>query len=553
MGDFFSSIRGVGGVDPLHPDRDQHIQRERRRGRDSAGREWIQQDEDESQLSDQFQDKASPIRPTTPERKIRAVVQKEEGLFQWARQQARILSLREKIGQLLMLVIDKPIASEELSALVKRYSIGVVLFAAIEGSLSDHIALVRRLQEASETPLLIGVIWSSGVTLDELYPFPQVATLSRIEDDELLEEIASRSAAQLRQLGLHLVMFSLTPRTPELAKQIGERLFLSGERDEVIRKGIVLERGFKEGGVLGMPQTCLTLESEGEGEVADWIVSQLVHRLSHFSYEQIRPFRLMAQAGVDPLLLPYMLLPILVGNREEESYHPEAGLAFGHLLEHPEGWRSRLLLTSSDLGEVVDLLEAAVEGGAITESEIDHKLLALLKAKEAIGIHKHRESLADVTPSSLNTAAVNALRHRAYRAAMTVKRNDPSVLPLTEHVGLLEIDAEGESRFSQELGHRTTLNLVSTTAYALEEPAHEEQVIQSFQENRVVVVAAYAEGSLAPKSLEVVHRLRLSNKQVVLVAFVPPLELKGVGQEAVILIAHERDPIAQLIAADLLC
>jgi beta-N-acetylhexosaminidase len=547
MGDFFASVRGVGGIDPIHPDRDRHIQRERQRGRDSSGREWTQQEEGESQLADQFQEKASPIRPTSPERKIRAVVQKEEGLFQWARQQLRLLSLREKIGQLLMLVIDKPVDPSELTALVKRYSVGVVLFTRIEGSLSDHLALIEQLQQALETPLLIGLIWGSGTTLDQLESLPQAATLSRIKDDALLQEIARCSARQMRELGIHLLMFSLTPRTPDLAKQIGERLFLGSEREEVVRKGIVLQRGFKEEGVLGMPQTCLPLETDEESEIADWIVSQLLHRVSHFSYEQIRPFRLMAQGGVDPLVLPYMLLPVLVGNRDDESCYPEVGLAFGHLLERQEGWRSRFLLTSRDLDEVVDLAEAAVESGAVSESEIDHRVLALLKAKETAGIHRQEES---ASPSS---DELHELKRRAYQAAMIVKKNDPSALPLTEHVGLLEIDAEGESRFSQELAHRTTLTQVSTTAYALEDPSHEEAVIQKFQENRIVVVAAYAQESLAAKSLELVHRLRLSNKQVILVAFVPPAELKGIGREAVIVIAHEHEPLAQLVAADFLC
>lgn len=552
MSDFYGSIRGIGGVDPLHPGYDREVDRERRRGRDSSGRQWTQQEEDESQIAEQFQATAAPIRPTAPERRIRAVVQRGSEPSQWARHHLRTLTLRQKIGQLLMLVVDGPFDEEELIATVRNYSVGILLFASIDGEFADHIRLVERLQSAVETPLLIGLIWGGGSMVEEGRPMPCASTLSRMEDRDLLREIGKESALQYKLLGIHLLLFAMAPRTAELAHQVGERLFLGGERVEVTANGIALARGFKEAGVIGMPQTCLQLSDEEEQEVSDWIVSQLIRRLSHFSYDQIRPFREMAQGGVDPILLPHMLFPVLFGRRKEESYHPQVGLAFGHLLYQPEGWRSPLLLTSGELEQVVALLEVAVAEGAITEGEIDQKALALLRAKEGVGLHKRQESRVASEPSQLEKEELNELRLRGYRAALIVRRNDPTALPLPEHVGLLEIDAEGESRFAQELKRRSTVSLVSTTAFALEDPAHEEVVIQQFQENRAIVVALYDDGSLAPKSLEVIHRLRLSNKQVILVAFLPPALLAGLGKEAAIVVAHETDPAAQRVAAEAL-
>lgn len=544
MGD---GLGRVGGVDPIYPKWSDETERDRqeRRGRDSRGRQWKEQEKDETHLREQFQEKAAPILPSTPERRFRAVETpakaKESG--RWAQERLSQLSIREKVGQFLFLVVDGAVDSDQLISLVEEFSVGGLFFSPPSGSLEAHLALIEQLQAVSETPLVIGAVFGGGSHFDETVRLPLPSTLGWIAELELLHDAGKMIGEYYRRLGFHAVMVPLVEATPSLSEQVGEDAFLSDDRGVALGRGIALMGGIEESGLLPVAQTC-SESSEEAGE--DWLLNQLLQPLSHLGYQQIRPFRQMAQAGVEPRLLPHMYYPVLVGERPGSQLHPDLALSFGHLLRSPGDWRERISVGREGVEEIAELLLAAVGDGAITRSEFDHRVLAILRAKEPFVEREGPTAKA----ADLNRESTDALHRKLYSYAISVRLNDPEALPLPDHFGVIEVDVEGESHFRQMLLARGEPLCITTSPFHLEDRAVEESIVEQMAQFKWVVVAVYKERSLSPHLFELLHRLRAHNKKVVLVAFLPFRSLKGVGRESAYLVANESEPAAQLAAAD---
>lgn len=551
MGSSFDPLRGV---DPIYPKWTHETEREReeRRGRDARGREWKEREEDETHLRETFQEKAPPILPSTPERKIRAIERgkpHEEGGGRWVREQLGRLSIRDKVGQLLFLVVEGQTDPDLLAALVEEFHVGGLLFSSLGGPLESHLALVDRLQSLSPIPLLIGVSWGDGSHFEGMVRLPLPSTLGRISDPELLKRAGSMVGDYFGRLGFHAVVLGLAESDSALIEEVGADAFLSDDRKEALERAIGLMGGLRESGLLPIPQTFMAGESSEEGAEGDWLIGQLLQPLSRLGYEQIRPFRRMAQAGVESALFPHMYLPILVGGRPAEGVHPDLGLIFGHLMVGEGEWRDRLMMGREGTLEMSDLLLAAVGDGAISRSELDQRVGGLLALKERVGLGGKEPSRSS-NVEELNRESLDGIHRTLYSYALSLRVNEEGSLPLPEHVGLIEVDPDGDTYFRQLLEGRLQLRSITTTPFHLESRAVEEGIVEQMEEYHWIVVAIYKERSLSPQLFELLHRLRALNKKVILVAFLPFRVMKGVGRESAYLVANEAEPAAQIAAAE---
>jgi beta-N-acetylhexosaminidase len=164
-------------------------------------------------------------------------------------------SLREKIGQMIIVGVEGPTMTSEEEKIFKDYPVGgFVLFARNLEEPAQILALCRSLWETKdELPPFIAVDHEGG-RVHRLPPpfthFPPAAALGRAGDVDLAYRTGLAMAGELRAVGINLnfapvLDVASNPKNPV----IGDRA-LSDDPDEVFELGWEVARGLREGGVI---------------------------------------------------------------------------------------------------------------------------------------------------------------------------------------------------------------------------------------------------------------------------------------------------------------
>ena len=117
------------------------------------------------------------------------------------------MTVEEKIGQLIMVAAYSNRGEEhrqEILKLINEQKIGGLIF--FQGDPESQVKLMNEYQEASKVPLLgaIDAEWGLGMRLDNTISYPFQMALGAIQDEDLLYELGTEVARQIRRTGLHL-------------------------------------------------------------------------------------------------------------------------------------------------------------------------------------------------------------------------------------------------------------------------------------------------------------------------------------------------------------
>ena len=176
------------------------------------------------------------------------VAQKE-----WVDSTYNAMSLKEKIGQLLMISVSSESGKAYIEKAKKQISeeyIGGVIFS--KGGPVRQAKLTNEFQELSRTSLLIGMDaeWGLAMRLDSTFALPWNMTLGAIQDNNLIEEAGAAISRHSKRLGVHInfapvVDINTNPNNPI----IGNRSF--GENKiNVAEKSLAFMRGMHRVGTL---------------------------------------------------------------------------------------------------------------------------------------------------------------------------------------------------------------------------------------------------------------------------------------------------------------
>ncbi|HTM10684.1 MAG TPA: beta-N-acetylhexosaminidase [Verrucomicrobiae bacterium] len=164
-------------------------------------------------------------------------------------------SLREKIGQMIMIGIQGEELAPEEKSFFKDYPVGgFILFGHNLKAPAQILALCRSLWEIKdELPPFIAIDQEGG-RVHRLPPpfthFPPAAEVGRAGDSELAYRAGLAMAGELKSVGVNLNFapvfdVATNPKNPV----IGDRA-LSSEPNEVFELGWEIARGLREGGVI---------------------------------------------------------------------------------------------------------------------------------------------------------------------------------------------------------------------------------------------------------------------------------------------------------------
>lgn len=226
------------------------------------------------------------------------------------------LTLREKIGQLMMFGFDGITPSREIRKLIEEYHVGsIILFARNIGSATDVSELTTKLQTIAKKanhklPLLISTDQENGIVRRlgiDTTTFPGNMLLGATQDTNNTYMVAKATAEELRALGINMNLAPVIDINNNSNNPvIGVRSF--GEvAIDVANHGISSIKGYLDAKVI---PTVKHFPGHGDTDIDSHLALPTIqHSLERLENLELIPFKKTIEAGVEVVMVAHVYFP----------------------------------------------------------------------------------------------------------------------------------------------------------------------------------------------------------------------------------------------------
>jgi beta-glucosidase-like glycosyl hydrolase len=528
----------------------------------------------------------------------------------WAERTLKTLSLREKIGQLFVVATCAELHEQEeavavallkspynldhsyIEKLIKEYHIGGIIFL-YKATPEKQIEQINYFQRISSLPLLIvqDCEWGLAMRLYNTIKFPKNMTLGAIRDCSLIYQLGAEIGRQCKAIGVHIncapvVDINTNPENPI----IHDRSF--GEDKELVaRQSSLLMDGLHNAGILACAK-----HFPGHGDT--YVDSHLDTPVLLQSKEQLfdvelYPFKKLIEKGVACIMIGHLKVPACDDNRNPATLSRKIvtdllqhqlgfnglvmtdGMGMRGITKHYKSGSAELkallagndiILCPVDVPKAAALIEEAIEKGILKEEELDQHVLKILRAKEYFNLDRDRYIDAEKALPYLHSPEAYALKKKLYQQAITLVKNNNTLLPLQEtdleKTALIHVGGDIPSTFEKEFEKVLTYYLPSHPEKKAIELVH-----KKMQSKEIVIIAfsgmnksAEEHFGIDKKIMQCIKVLKREGKKIIIVLFGTPYSLALFDQEEPIedalIVGYEDDPdaqsaVAQIIKGDL--
>lgn len=509
----------------------------------------------------------------------------------WADSIIQTLTLDEKIGQLLMVAAysnkdAKHIA--EIENLVKKHHIGGLIF--MQGGPVRQAQLYNRYQKAASVPLLISIDgeWGLAMRLDSTIKYPWQMTLGAIQDNNLIFEMGKDIAEQCKRIGIQVnfapvVDINVNPRNPIInARSFGEN------KENVAQKGIAYMQGMQAVKVMANAK-----HFPGHGDTdkdSHKALPIIKHSKERLDSVELYPFKQLINNGLASMMVAHLSIPAYDTTKNTATtlsknvvtYLLKDSLQFKGLIFtdalNMKGVSSfnmpgyvdvkallagnDMLLFSENVPVAIAEIKKAIENGKISEEEITARCLKILKAKEWTGLHLSKQVKTAKIHSDLNQKKYELLNKKLFEKALTVLKNDSSIIPLQQldklKIATLSIGNEGENYFQNTLELYSQITHFSTNDLSVENTA---ELLNQLKEFNTILVSIHKSDknpwqkySIDAATKKIVAELH-KNSRVILTVFANPYSLIGFDaaeKSDGLIMAYQNNKYTQEAAAQLI-
>lgn len=350
------------------------------------------------------------------------------------------LSLKEKVGQLVIAGFEGTDLNEDIMELIEEYKIGgFILFSR---NILDEVQTLELLNDIKEInsknpiPLLLSIDEEGGKVsrLPKSYPrLPEAREFGKKNDKELSYELGKVLGDRVKSLGFNMnfspvLDINSNPNNPV----IGNRAFGS-EKESVAINGIQVMLGIMDRDVISVVKH---FPGHGDTNLDSHINLPIVNKTKNElkSFELV-PFIKAIENNVDAIMLAHILYPeidnypaTMSSRIINELLRDELGftgviisddMTMGAIMENytiEEGVLS-FLKAGGDLAlichgknnviKVIEEITKAVERGELTEEEVNNKVYRILKLKDKYNINDNPIDKIDL--SELNNRTIDLI------------------------------------------------------------------------------------------------------------------------------------------------
>lgn len=463
------------------------------------------------------------------------------------------LSPEERIAQLIIIeAFSNQGAKHEADVLrlVQKYQVGGIIF--FQGGPVRQAVLTNRYQAASKVPLWVAMDAEAGLgmRLDSTVLYPSQQMLGAVADNGLIYRMGNEVAEAFQRMGMHINFAPVAdinnnPRNPIISyRAFGE------DRLGVTAKSLAYTQGMQAGGIMAVAKH---FPGHGDTEVDSHYDLPVIpfsrHRLDSL---ELYPFKQLIEQGVGGIMVAHMHIPKLDSSRNLPSTLSEPivtgllrkrlnynGLVFtdamvmkGVTKYFPSGKAEAMaLMAGNDVLErlnsvpkAIAAVKAAIATGELTQAEIDRRCKRVLAAKQWLGLDRYRPVELKNLPQDLNPPAADSTNKAIAEAAITLLKNEKSILPLRPRKGLriatVSIGARRLTAFQREVGELATTSdfYISRKAKAKETAA----LLEKLKRYDVVLMALYGPDiqpsnnlGYSPEATRLVQQLATSRTSII--------------------------------------
>ncbi len=378
----------------------------------------------------------------------------------WVDSIMKSLTPDERIAQLIMVAAYSNRGEEhrqEILELINEQKIGGLIF--FQGDPASQVKLMNEYQEASEVPLLgaIDAEWGLGMRLDNTISYPFQMALGAIQDEDLLYELGTEVARQIKRTGLHLnfapvVDVNNNPNNPVINyRSFGE------DKYNVARKATAYMKGMQDEQLL---TTAKHFPGHGDTDTdSHYALPQINHPTVRLDSLELYPFKEILKAGIGGVMVAHLNIPALDSTGVPSTLSKpiitgllKEQLGFEGLIvtdamnmkgvtegNEPGVVDKDAILAGNDLLEFTEdvpraILEIrkAVNQGLISQKEIDTRVRKILAVKQWVGLDHYEPTPVKNILDELNTPEAEYLNRRLAEASLTVLKNKEGLLPVQD-------------------------------------------------------------------------------------------------------------------------
>lgn len=461
----------------------------------------------------------------------------------WADSVLATLTLREKIGQMIMPWILGDFAPEgspshdRVLRTILRYGVGGVIVSV--GSPTEVAVKLNDLQGHSPLPLLVAADLETGagfrlsgiiqvptnIELGGATTFPSLMAVGATGEAGLAYEMGRITAVEARAVGIHVPFAPVLDVNNNADNPIISIRSFGEDPRSVATLGSAFVRGLQEYGAVS---TGKHFPGHGDTETDSHLSLPVIDvDRDRLDRVELVPFRAAVEAGMEAIMTAHIAIPSVTGDVRTPSTLSSAvldsilrremrfdGVIFTDAMDMRaidryysreeaavravEAGADVLLMPPSIFSTVQGILDA-VATGRISESRIDASVRRLLLLKERLGLHRQREVDLARVPRRVGIPDHMDMAQEIADRSITLLRDEGELIPLrrTRSADVLSISYRREADlfagryFNGVLGgsypRLTTVEVERETA-----PSVYRGLLRQARRSSLVVVSVYS-------------------------------------------------------------
>lgn len=522
----------------------------------------------------------------------------------WAETTFAQLTLREKVGQLIMPWVlgdyapEGSPSHERVAEFVHNQGIGGVIMSV--GTPLDVAAKLNDLQGHAKIPLLVGADLETGagfrmrgamympgsIGLGGATQFPSLMAVGAAGDERLAYEMGRITAVEARAVGIHIPFAPVLDVNNNPANPIINVRSFGESPTDVSRMGLAFIRGVQENGAIA---TGKHFPGHGDTDTDSHLALPVIlHDRARMDSVEFRPFREAIDAGIGAIMTGHISVPQLTGGVSEPSTLSSTmltdilrdemgfdGLVFTDAMDmsaisrqHRPGEAAvraveagaDVILMPADVAAAVEGLVDAVESGRLSEARVDASVMRILRAKEALGLPSERFVSLDRVGSVVGIPKHGVVADEIAERAITLLKNDRNLLPLrgTRSASVLSVSFRRQSdmlaaRTFNRVMRETYPRLSTIDVESDADAATYANVLRRVRGQNLVIISTYSSYAGAVDALEdlagFIDEVRRSGVPHVIVSFGNPYLISNFPDVQAYMLAWNGSEASQRAAA----
>ena len=524
----------------------------------------------------------------------------------WAQRTLARMTLREKVGQLMMPFVLGNFAPEgsethdRIVSVIEQENVGGLIMSV--GSPSEVAVKLNDLQNHSKYPLLVSADLETGagfrfrgavhiptnIALGGATTFPSLMAFGATGDPRHAYQLGRITALEARAMGVHVPFAPVldvnnNPDNPIInIRSFGE------DPNAVADLGVAFVRGLQDYGAVATGKHFPGHGDTGtDSHLALPIIQVGRERLDAI---ELVPFRAAIAAGIQGIMTAHIAVPEISGEpipatvskpvltgllRSDLGFN---GIVFTDAMDmvsvnrlFPRGEAAvRAVLAGADVivmprdvKQAIDAIVEAIDEGRLTEARLDESVGRLLRLKEDLGLPEERSVPLEMVPQVVGVPEHMEMAREVADRSITLIQNERNLLPLlgTRRARVMSVSFRnpGDVLSGRYFDGRLLETYPRLVTRSVDEDTNSEAyeaLLRRAGRSDLVVVSVYSNYAgrveLPDATVEFVNELARRRVTHVVISFGNPYLISLFPDARVYLLAWSSAQVSQQAAADAL-